>query len=107
MKVTKRDKWDRFWSVIDDDGTLVCRCLYKCGAQEVVRRLEKVPVLVTTSGTHQTLFPAGTHQTSIPLGEVMVEMVPPALAAEVQASGSVEYSDAHAFLGKVQAWLSP
>jgi hypothetical protein len=38
--VAKRDKWDRFWSILDGE-TLVCRCLYKCGAQEVVRRLEQ------------------------------------------------------------------
>ena len=27
------------WAVIDADGTLVCLCVYKRGALEVVRRL--------------------------------------------------------------------
>lgn len=30
----------RFWPVIDPDGQLVCVCVYRCGAQEVIRRLE-------------------------------------------------------------------
>lgn len=29
----------RFWEVRDPIGTLVCMTVYKCGAQEVVRRL--------------------------------------------------------------------
>jgi len=29
----------RYWAVYDASGTLVCVCLYKKGAQEVVRRL--------------------------------------------------------------------
>ena len=29
----------RYWAVYDADGTLVCVCLYKKGALEVVRRL--------------------------------------------------------------------
>ena len=28
------------WAVIDADGTLVCLCVYRKGAQEVVRRLQ-------------------------------------------------------------------
>jgi len=30
----------RYWAVIDVDGTLVCLCVYRKGAQEVVRRLQ-------------------------------------------------------------------
>ena len=29
----------RYWAVIDADGTLVCLCVYRKGAEEVVRRL--------------------------------------------------------------------
>jgi hypothetical protein len=29
----------RYWAVYDTAGVLVCVCLYKKGAQEVVRRL--------------------------------------------------------------------
>jgi len=32
-------KYGRYWAVIDADGTLVCLCVYKRGALEVVRRL--------------------------------------------------------------------
>ena len=32
-------KCRRYWAVIDADGTLVCLCVYKRGALEVVRRL--------------------------------------------------------------------
>lgn len=30
----------RFWEVCDEAGTLVCITVYKCGAREVVRRLD-------------------------------------------------------------------
>ncbi len=30
----------RYWAVIDTEGTLVCLCVYRKGALEVVRRLE-------------------------------------------------------------------
>ena len=32
-------RYGRYWAVYDTSGTLVCVCLYKKGAQEVVRRL--------------------------------------------------------------------
>jgi hypothetical protein len=32
----------RYWAVIDTDGTLVCLCVYKRGALEVLRRLRAV-----------------------------------------------------------------
>ena len=38
MTVT-RYQHSRFWAVWDPDGTLVCLCVYKKGALEVVRRL--------------------------------------------------------------------
>jgi hypothetical protein len=31
----------RFWAVRDKDGSLICVCVYKKGANEVVRRLEE------------------------------------------------------------------
>ncbi len=30
----------RYWAVIDTDGTLVCLCVYRKGAEEVVKRLQ-------------------------------------------------------------------
>ena len=30
----------RYWAVIDIDGTLVCLCVYRRGAAEVVKRLQ-------------------------------------------------------------------
>ena len=33
----------RFWGVWDQDGILVCVCVYKRGAQEVKRRMEEAP----------------------------------------------------------------
>ena len=30
----------RYWAVIDTDGMLVCLCVYRKGAEEVVRRLQ-------------------------------------------------------------------
>jgi hypothetical protein len=32
-------KYGRYWAVYDSAGALVCVCLYKKGAAEVVRRL--------------------------------------------------------------------
>ena len=34
---------NRFWEVVDSSGTLVCMTVYKCGAKEVVRRLDICP----------------------------------------------------------------
>jgi len=34
----------RYWAVYDSAGALVCVCLYKKGAAEVLRRLQQVPV---------------------------------------------------------------
>ena len=31
--------YGRYWAVYDVDGTLVCLCVYKKGAAEVLRRL--------------------------------------------------------------------
>jgi hypothetical protein len=36
-------KYGRFWAVYDADGTLVCLCVYRKGAEEVVRRLQDKP----------------------------------------------------------------
>ena len=33
----------RYWAVYDSAGALVCVCLYKKGATEVLRRLQQVP----------------------------------------------------------------
>ena len=35
----KRHKQGRFWAVYDPNGALVCVCVYKRGALEVLRRL--------------------------------------------------------------------
>ena len=34
-----RYKQSRFWAVCDETGQLVCLCVYKKGAEEVIRRL--------------------------------------------------------------------
>lgn len=33
----------RFWAVLDPTGALVCITVYKCGAEEVIRRLLALP----------------------------------------------------------------
>ena len=38
MRIARYGK-TRYWAVIDADGTLVCLCVYRKGAEEVVRRL--------------------------------------------------------------------
>ena len=37
MSITR---YGHYWAVYDDTGALVCVCVYKKGAQEVVRRLQ-------------------------------------------------------------------
>jgi hypothetical protein len=32
---------DRFWEVLDPTGQLICMTVYKCGGQEVIRRLRE------------------------------------------------------------------
>jgi len=39
MRITRYQN-TRYWAVIDADGTLVCLCVYRKGAQEVLRRLQ-------------------------------------------------------------------
>ena len=36
-------KYGRYWALYDDASELVCVCLYKKGAAEVLRRLQQVP----------------------------------------------------------------
>ena len=36
-------KYGRYWALYDDAGELVCVCLYKKGAAEVLRRLQQLP----------------------------------------------------------------
>lgn len=36
-------KYGRYWALYDDTGELVCICLYKKGAAEVLRRLQQLP----------------------------------------------------------------
>jgi hypothetical protein len=38
MRIERYGK-TRYWAVIDADGTLVCLCVYRKGAEAVVRRL--------------------------------------------------------------------
>jgi hypothetical protein len=38
VKITR---YGRFWAVYDGENTLVCLCVYKKGAEEVLRRLHK------------------------------------------------------------------
>jgi len=33
-------KYGRYWKIVDTGGALVCVTVYKCGAMEVVRRLQ-------------------------------------------------------------------
>ena len=36
----ERYKKTRYWAVLDTDGSLVCLCVYRKGALEIVRRLQ-------------------------------------------------------------------
>jgi hypothetical protein len=36
----ERYRKTRYWAVVDAAGTLVCLCVYRKGAQEVIRRLQ-------------------------------------------------------------------
>jgi hypothetical protein len=35
-------KYGRYWAVYASEGTLICVCVYKKGAREVLRRLQGV-----------------------------------------------------------------
>jgi hypothetical protein len=52
-------KYGRYRAVLDTDGTLVCLCMYKCGAMEVVRRLSnrsRMPLVPATTGARGNFF---------------------------------------------------
>jgi hypothetical protein len=36
-------KYGRYWALYDDAGELVCVCLYRKGAAEVLRRPQQLP----------------------------------------------------------------
>jgi len=38
----KIERYGRYWAVRDEQGQLICLCVYKKGAMEVVRRLQQV-----------------------------------------------------------------
>ena len=38
----ERYKKTRYWAVLDPDGSLVCLCVYRKGALEVMRRLQRL-----------------------------------------------------------------
>ncbi len=42
MRIARYGK-TRYWAVFDADDTLVCLCVYRKGAEEVVRRLQAQP----------------------------------------------------------------
>ena len=35
----KIERYKRFWAVHDEKGELICLCVYRKGAREVIRRL--------------------------------------------------------------------
>ena len=39
MRIARYGK-TRYWAVIDADGALICLCVYRKGAVEVVKRLQ-------------------------------------------------------------------
>jgi len=39
MRIERYGK-TRYWAVREQDGTLICLCVYRKGAQEVVKRLQ-------------------------------------------------------------------
>lgn len=43
MSIEKRNN-GRAWAVIDAEGILVCLCVYRKGALEVVRRLSELQI---------------------------------------------------------------
>jgi hypothetical protein len=43
-------KYGRSWALYDAAGELVCICLYKKGAAEVLRRLQQMPPLPAPPG---------------------------------------------------------
>ncbi len=55
----------RYWAVIDTEDTLVCLCVYRKGALEVVRRLEE-----RTTAYNREAGPAGSACFSLPFIEM-------------------------------------
>jgi hypothetical protein len=43
------EKYGRHWAVVDTDGALICVCVYRKGALEVVRRLQDTHVVRDTA----------------------------------------------------------
>ena len=52
--MTIRKYGGRYWALYDDGGELVCVCVYRKGATEVLRRLQQLPAppALPTKKTH-------------------------------------------------------
>ena len=48
----ERYRKTRYWAVLDRDNTLVCLCVYRKGAEAVIRRLQAVGEVQEWQGTH-------------------------------------------------------
>jgi hypothetical protein len=46
-------KYGRYWALYDEAGELVCICLYKKGAAEVLRRLQQLPAPLVSPSTNR------------------------------------------------------
>jgi hypothetical protein len=47
-------KYGHYWALYDDAGELVCICLYKKGAAEVLRRLQRPALPAPPTQTRHT-----------------------------------------------------
>ena len=69
-------KYGRYWALYDDAGELVCVCLYKKGATEVLRRLAA------------SRSPSATHANPPQIPHTLARLMPGAVSTLPQRSPS-------------------
>ena len=83
MRVTRYKK-GRYWAVLDPEGRLVCICVYRKGAREVVRRLTEPEAVARRSRASAAGSDKRLEAEMFPLGQVVA--TPGALEA-LRAAG--------------------
>lgn len=78
-----RYKATRFWAVLDASGALVCVCVYKRGAEEVIRRLDRTQANATLPDPDPFWDPRFAHLTPL-----LASLSAPATGAKTNRRGN-------------------
>lgn len=101
-------KYGRYWAVHDAAGELVCICLYKKGAAEVLRRLQQLPPPSPPNPTRHTprAHRAAPAVPVPPLPEAPASVQVPLELFGLQGCLTLRDTDEHRLLARLEAVLT-